>query len=288
MRQEIINSPSGSGLGDKLNIAFQKVNEMTEEIYTAIGSMSGSLTVTKTSDLTNDGADGVNPFISASQVPTTWSINSITGLTSSLNDITSSINVLSSSLSSSQNDIINLQNDVNLVNNSITSINQTVASQSLEITAINQILANFDDNLDGWVEITNSTTGSLTSGSANLISFSGSADSNGGLNLLINGDTIKPVGLNDFITIDFTLGVLTPSGSNNFITIEMRNNSDVFRANTYQLIKNAGVSDIISVSYGFPAKAAVVADGIKIYVTPNKAITYNKKYLNVLSIYKGQ
>tara|TARA_R110000823_G_scaffold214021_1_gene343908 strand:+ start:96390 stop:98705 length:2316 start_codon:yes stop_codon:yes gene_type:complete len=48
--------------GDKLRDAFVKVNTIFTDIYTKL--------FTKTSELTNDGADGINPFITAADVPT--------------------------------------------------------------------------------------------------------------------------------------------------------------------------------------------------------------------------
>ena len=47
--------------GDKLRDAFVKVNTIFTDIYTKL--------FTNTSDLTNDGADGINPFISLQEIP---------------------------------------------------------------------------------------------------------------------------------------------------------------------------------------------------------------------------
>lgn len=140
MRQIIVNTPTGSGLGDTLTVAFGKVNSMTDELYTSIGNLSGSLAKTKTSEFTNDGADGINPFITALDIPTTWTIESITGLTDSLTQLQSGIDSLNGTVNNNGLDIADLQTQQGVLSNQITAINLAIIDQNLAIASLqNQI-----------------------------------------------------------------------------------------------------------------------------------------------------
>jgi hypothetical protein len=140
MQQLINNTPTGSGLGDKLYIAFGKVNDNFTELYDSVDSISGSLTKTKTSEFINDGADGLNPFISSSQIPVSWSMNSITGLTSSLNYLYTASLSNSASISSSNSDIMKLEANLNIISNQLVSMSIQISNQNQLISDLqNQI-----------------------------------------------------------------------------------------------------------------------------------------------------
>lgn len=138
MRHVINNTPSGSGLGDNLHISFGKVNDMTEEIYGILGTLSGSLAKTKTSEFTNDGEDGTHPFLTTED---SIAIGSVTGLQTSLNQLESEIETVSGSLASVNQSISTLQSNENTINNTLTSILATLTSQQSQITAIQEDIA---------------------------------------------------------------------------------------------------------------------------------------------------
>jgi hypothetical protein len=133
MRQIINNTPSGSGLGDTLYVATGKINAMTLEIYTILGTISGSLTKTNTSEFINDGEDGTHPFLSTSS---SIAISSVTGLQTALGSLQASINSVSSSVLQNSTDISTLQSDNNTTNDSITSILGALTAQQNLITGI--------------------------------------------------------------------------------------------------------------------------------------------------------
>ena len=81
-RQIINNTPTNP---DNLKEAVDKINSNFEELY----SGATPQVITKTSDLTNDGSDGINPFITMEDIPTTIAISGVTGLNSRLTQVES-------------------------------------------------------------------------------------------------------------------------------------------------------------------------------------------------------
>jgi len=148
-RKVINNTPINSGLGDNLKIAFDKVNEMTEEIYSLLSQLqlaSGN-TVTNTSELVNDGESG-SPFLTLETTPTTWQISNISGLTFQLTSITEELNSISSTLSSNGEDISSLFDSINTINGTIQSILSTILSQNNTISQINLDIVSIKERLN--------------------------------------------------------------------------------------------------------------------------------------------
>lgn len=133
MYQPVNNTPSGSGLGDNLYLAFGKVNANTVELYTLVNSITGSLAKTLTSEFTNDGEDGVNPFIS---VGDTISSGSVQGLDAALVSINLELQQLTSSSISNASSSMALQSDMNAINSTITTILSDMTAQNILISGI--------------------------------------------------------------------------------------------------------------------------------------------------------
>ena len=76
MRENIINTPPDSGLGDNLKVAFDKVNAMTLELYAADESFSNDI------DAINITLTQIN---NGSVLNHTHTINQIIGLQTTLN-----------------------------------------------------------------------------------------------------------------------------------------------------------------------------------------------------------
>ena len=125
-RQIINNNPPDSTTGDTIYISFNKINEMTAELYTA-------LTISGTSQLVNDSG-----FITEEDLPTEYAMSAITNLVSSLASINSSLSGLSASTSTNASDILTIQGDINTINSSIGTINSTLNAQNLLISSMQQ------------------------------------------------------------------------------------------------------------------------------------------------------
>ena len=103
---------------DTLQTAFTKVNNNFEELYSAVTAT----TITKTSELTNDGADGTHPFITLQDVPTTIAMSGVTGLSAALSQI--------------QSDVQDNTDDIVALNATISSLTAIINTQNGQIATM--------------------------------------------------------------------------------------------------------------------------------------------------------
>lgn len=133
-KQTIINTPANSGLGDSLKVSMDKINSNFTELYTNI--------VTNTSDLTNDGSDGVNPFITMNDVPTSIAISGVTGLSTILDDVDTALTNLSNDTNANTDDIITINSALVTINGIINTQNGQIATIQGQIADIYNIINN--------------------------------------------------------------------------------------------------------------------------------------------------
>lgn len=144
---EIINNtPVNSGLGDNLKVAFDKVKSNFAELYSLVEALAAP--VTETSQLTNDGEDGVNSFITALDIPNTYTIADIIGLQSTLNNLQNAINVAVDDISVLQGDSAALNASIASLSALIVTQNALIASQNLSISTINAEIIEIKQRLD--------------------------------------------------------------------------------------------------------------------------------------------
>lgn len=117
---------------DTLQAAFTKVNNNFEELYSAV---TGTTTVTKTSDLTNDGADGTHPFITLQDVPTTIAMSGVTGLSAALSQIESDVQ-------GNSDDIVALNTTISTLSGIINTQNGQIATMQGQIADLYNIVNN--------------------------------------------------------------------------------------------------------------------------------------------------
>lgn len=146
MRENITNTPINSGLGDNLKVAFDKVNSNFIEVYDLLSSLG--VLPTKTSDLTNDGENGINPFITLLDIPTSYEISDIDGLQTALDSLQLSIVNLQSEYTSLGIIVNDLTYDLSVTNALIVAQNSLIVSQNLSITAINNEIIDIKQRLD--------------------------------------------------------------------------------------------------------------------------------------------
>ena len=115
---------------DTLQAAFTKVNNNFEELYSAT-----TTTVTKTSDLTNDGADGTHPFITLQDVPTTIAISGVTGLSAALSQIQNDVQ-------DNAADIVSLNTTISTLTGIINTQNGQIATMQGQIADLYNIVNN--------------------------------------------------------------------------------------------------------------------------------------------------
>mgnify|MGYP001002827878 CR=1 FL=1 len=116
---------------DTLQAAFTKVNNNFEELFSAVTAT----TVTKTSELTNDGADGTHPFITLQDVPTTIAMSGVTGLSAALSQIQSDVQ-------NNSDDIVALNETIKTLTGIINTQNGQIATMQGQIAELYNIVNN--------------------------------------------------------------------------------------------------------------------------------------------------
>jgi peptidoglycan hydrolase CwlO-like protein len=130
MARQIINNSTINP--DTLKVAMDKSNSNFSELYSAV---TGTTVVTKTSDLTNDGANGVNPFITIQDVPTTIAISGVTGLSAALGQIQSDVQ-------GNTDDIVSLNATISTLTGIINTQNGQIAIMQADIADLYNIINN--------------------------------------------------------------------------------------------------------------------------------------------------
>ena len=141
-KQTIINTPANSGLGDSLKVSMDKINANFTEVYTNVAIISGATAITSTSDLINDGEDGVNPFITMNDVPTSIAISGVTGLSTILDDVDTALTNLSNDTNANTDDIITINSALVTINGIINTQNGQIATIQGQIADIYNIINN--------------------------------------------------------------------------------------------------------------------------------------------------
>jgi len=142
-------------------------------------------------------------------------------------------------------------------------------------------------SITGWESKFEATTQSLTA-SNNLITITGTSESNGGLNLLNANGKVTPINLNDVLSIDFGCTVVTPTGSDNYIHLTFVVNNVVYRAITIPLLKGSNNDDEVSLSANMPVGSDFLSNGMEVYIEANVALDINNKYISVTRTHKGR
>jgi peptidoglycan hydrolase CwlO-like protein len=130
MARQIINNSTINP--DTLKVAMDKSNSNFSELYSAV---TGTTVVTKTSDLTNDGANGVNPFITIQDVPTTIAISGVTGLSAAIGQIQSDVQ-------GNTDDIVSLNATISTLTGIINTQNGQIATMQADIADLYNIINN--------------------------------------------------------------------------------------------------------------------------------------------------
>ena len=134
-RQIITNTPADSGNGDSLKVAFDKVNANFAELYTGVTAN----TITKTSEIENDGADGVHPFLSTND---SIAISAVTSLQSSLTDLQDQIDALNETIVDLNSTIVAQAGTISTLSGVITTQNTQIASMQGDIADLYNIVNN--------------------------------------------------------------------------------------------------------------------------------------------------
>ena len=127
--KQIINNTATDP--DNLKVAMDKVNDNFSELYSAVTAT----TVTKTSDLTNDGADGTHPFITLQDVTTTIAISGVTGLSTALSQIQSDVQ-------DNDDNIVALNTTISTLTGIINTQNGQIATMQGQIADLYNIINN--------------------------------------------------------------------------------------------------------------------------------------------------
>lgn len=155
-------------------------------------------------------------------------------------------------------------------------------------TALTKVNNNFDDlySVGGWESRFEATTQTLTA-SDNLITITGTSESNGGLSFLDVNGKVNPLQEGDVLVIDFGCTATTPTGNDNYLHLKFVVNSFVYRAITIPLLKGSGNLDQLSLSASMPVGSDFNTNGMEIYIEPNVGFDISNKYISVSRTYKA-
>ena len=130
MSKQVINNTNITP--DTLFAQANKINDNFTEVYNALSATS----LTKTSELTNDGADAINPFITALAIPTSYTISAIDGLSTALATLSTNISTISGVSSSNLVTIGLIQGDITTILNTLSGFNSIINAQNGQIATI--------------------------------------------------------------------------------------------------------------------------------------------------------
>lgn len=132
----------------------------------------------------------------------------------------------------------------------------------------------------GWESVFESTTQSLSIGD-NLITISGTSESNGIFGVLDGNGKVEPIQVNDVLAIDFGCTAVTPTGTDNYLHLKFVVNSVVYRAITIPLLKGSGNDEHVSLSANMPVGSDFNTHGMEVYIETNVAFDVSDKYISV-------
>jgi len=130
----------------------------------------------------------------------------------------------------------------------------------------------------GWESKFEATTQSLIAGD-NLITITGTSESNGGLTLLDSNGKIEPIQQGDSMSVDFGCTVVTPSTTNQWVKIFFDVNGTNYRAITTPLKKGSGDDHEISLSANLPVGSDFALNGLEVYIEASTAVDIKNKYI---------
>lgn len=159
-------------------------------------------------------------------------------------------------------------------------IEEPVNSNWLQSIAIGTLLQKYKTGWERNIDTTNiqALTGSID----NLISFNGNNLSNDNLNLLDNNSKITPILLGDLLIIDFAFTVITPNLNNQYVNVKLKVNGNIYRSQTFPLLKYNGLDEYVSVSFSLPVENIFLTNGAVFYIEPSTNMSIKNRYISVL------
>ena len=140
----------------------------------------------------------------------------------------------------------------------------------------------------GWQsKVDTINTQVLTANTDNLIAFTGTDSSNGGLTLMNSVGKITPIKAGDSVNADFAFSFPSPSGTTDYLSVKLKVNGVVYRAQSFNILEPTGETNYVAVSFNLPVEADFKTYGAEIFVNPNVAITISNRYLQVTRTHKG-
>jgi hypothetical protein len=181
-----------------------------------------------------------------------------------------------------------IQDETHPTNN----INFLIDGLKLELNSGLGLPENFTkpENILGWermLDVINSQ--SITANTDTKITFNNNLLSSGGLSFIdVATSKINPIQLLDVLKIDFTFSFPSPAGSNDFVKIYLKVGSDIYRANSFNILEPTGETNFISVNFSLPVESDFLINGAELFVKSSIGIVISDKYLFVQRTYKSE
>lgn len=144
------------------------------------------------------------------------------------------------------------------------------------------------EQLTGWQsKVDTINTQNLKANTDNLISFTGTDASNGGLTLMNRVGKIIPIKMGDALAVDFVFTFPSPAGTTDYLSVKLKVNGVVYRAQSFNILEPTGETNYVAVSFNLPVETDFYTYGAEFFVNPNVAITISNRYLQVTRVHKG-
>jgi hypothetical protein len=128
----------------------------------------------------------------------------------------------------------------------------------------------------------------LSANTVNNILLTGVTASNGGMSMISNNAYVQPLNLGDYIQLDFTFNMITPNVNNQYFELDFIVNGAKYRSQTFLILKNNGVEEYFSCSWGLPVEQDFLDYGGNITIKPTHQITIKDRYLSVARLHLGR
>lgn len=139
----------------------------------------------------------------------------------------------------------------------------------------------------GWMARFDAATVALTGGVETTMVITTTAESNGGLTLMDANSKVTPIAQGDYVVIDFSTTVVTPSGPDHHFHIDIQVNGVTYRSASANLMKGPGVDHAFSVSWGFPVGADFYTYGAVVKVMCDVNVNIKDRYIAVARGHKA-
>lgn len=133
--------------------------------------------------------------------------------------------------------------------------------------------------LNGGESILNTTTPLAVSANTETeLNFVGVRELQNNLQLFNTAGKIIPINQGDTLIVGITFSFVIPAGNNNYFSIYFKSNGDIYRGNTYSIVKAQGATEYVSFDAILPVGASFEENGGNLFIFSSVNLQLNNIY----------